>query len=139
MWQITAHQLQTEATVGGEQGIAGHVRPHRAVAQDEVRQDGEDRLAGGALDAPDGETTQADPGVMGVAREAPAAATGRLVEELKAKGEDERQDELDKRLAIAQQLKVGGFIMEIDGDGAVLAGRFGACPMSHPRGDGRWC
>ncbi len=48
--------------MGGDQGIAGHVRPHLSVAQDEVRQDGEDRLAGGALDAPDGETTQADPG-----------------------------------------------------------------------------
>jgi hypothetical protein len=36
----------------------------------EVRQDGEDRLAGGALDAPEGETTQADAGVMRVARQA---------------------------------------------------------------------
>ena len=74
MWPITAHTIQTEATVRGEQGIAGHVRPHRAVAQDEVRQDGEHRFAGGALDAPDGETTQADPRIMGVARQAPAAA-----------------------------------------------------------------
>ena len=56
--------------MGGEQGIAGYVRPHRSIAQDEVRQDGKYRLAGGALDAPDGETTQANPGVMGVAREA---------------------------------------------------------------------
>ena len=50
--------LQTEPTVGGQQRIAGHIRPHRAVAQHEVRQDGEDRFAGGALDAPDGEAAQ---------------------------------------------------------------------------------
>src|SRR5262249_12463078 len=39
-------------TVGGDQGIAGHGGPHRAVAQNEVRQDGEDRTTCGALDAP---------------------------------------------------------------------------------------
>ena len=40
---VTDHgaQLQTEATVRGDQGIAGHVRPHLSVAQDEVGQDGE--------------------------------------------------------------------------------------------------
>ncbi|HET6789258.1 MAG TPA: hypothetical protein VFH49_14925, partial [Aquabacterium sp.] len=88
--------------MGGEQGITGHIRPHRAVAQDEVRQDGEDRLAGGALDAPDGEPTQADSGVMGMAREAPAAMTGRLMEALKAKGQEESPHQLDKDLAIAK-------------------------------------
>src|SRR5215813_9225461 len=76
-------QLQTEATVRGDQGIAGHVRPHLAVAQDEVRQDGEDRLAGGALDTPDGETTQTDPSVMGVAGQTPATGAGRFMGELK--------------------------------------------------------
>ena len=76
-------------------------------------QDGEDRLAGGALDAPDGQPTQADSGVMGMAREAPAAATGALVGELKPKREDERQDELDKRLAVVHELKVSGFVLEI--------------------------
>jgi hypothetical protein len=78
--------------VGSNQGIAGHVRPHRAVAQDEVRQDGEDRLAGGALEAPDGEPSQANTDIMGVARQAPATATGGLVGELKAK----RQDAFDE-------------------------------------------
>jgi len=116
--------FQTEPAVGGQQGVTGHVRPHRAVAQDEVWQDGEDRLAGGALDAPDGEPTQTDPRVMGVAREAPAAMTGRLVEELKAKGQEESQHQLDKDLAIAKQPKVGGFVVEIDGDRAVVACRF---------------
>src|ERR1700704_4370199 len=61
---------------------------------------------------------------MGVAREAPAAMTGRLVEELKAKGQEESQHQLDKDLAIAKQPKVGGFVVEIDGDRAVVACRF---------------
>ena len=43
---------------------------------------------------------------MRVARQASAPATGRLVGELKPKREDERQDELDKRFAIAEYLKV---------------------------------
>ena len=72
--------FQTEAAVGGQQGIAGHLGSHLAVAQDEMRQDGEHRFARGALDAPDGETAQADTGIMGVARQAPAAAAGGLVE-----------------------------------------------------------
>ena len=63
--------FQTEPAVGGQQSITGHVRPHRAVAQDEVWQDGEDRFARGALDAPDGEPAQANPRVMGVAGQAP--------------------------------------------------------------------
>jgi hypothetical protein len=42
---------------------------------------------------------------MGVARQAPAAATRRLVVELKAQGEEESEDKLDKRLAIVNQLK----------------------------------
>ena len=82
------------------------------------------RLARGALDTPEGETTQADPGVMGVAREAPTAATGGLVGKLKPKREDERQDELDKRLAIVHELKVSGFLLEIDRDGPIFT-----CPM----------
>src|SRR6266436_4847216 len=98
-------QLQAETTMGRQQGIAGDVRPHRAVAQDKVRQDGEDRFAGGALDAPEGGTTQTDAGVMRVARQAPTAATGGLVGELKPKREDERQDELDARSAIAAYLE----------------------------------
>src|SRR4029450_7184554 len=72
---------------------------------------------------------QTDPRVMGVAREAPAAMTGRLVEELKAKGQEESPHQLDKDLAIAKEPKVGGFVVEIDGDRAVLACRF-RC-MSH--------
>ena len=121
--------FQTESTVGGNQGIAGHRRTHAAIAQDEVRQDGEHRFARGALDTPDGETTQADPGIMGVARQAPTLAAGGLMCELKAEGEEEGEDKLDKRLGITQECKVGRLIVKIDGDGAVLACRFGG--LSH--------
>lgn len=46
--------------------------------------------------------------------------------ELKAKCEEKGEDELDKRPAVVKELKVGRFIVEIDGNGAVdasLAGR----------------
>jgi hypothetical protein len=66
---------------------------------------------------------------MGVARQAPAAATRRLVVELKAQGEEESEDKLDKRLAIVNQLKVSGFIVEIDGNRAVFPWCFGG--LSH--------
>jgi len=56
------------------------------------------------------------------------AAAG-LVEELKAKREEKREDELDKRLGITQELKVSHLILKIDSDGAVLTGRFGG--LSH--------
>ena len=66
---------------------------------------------------------------MRVAREAPTAATRGLMSELKAKREDERQDELDERRAVIKKLKVSGFIVEIDGDGAVFSRCFGG--LSH--------
>jgi hypothetical protein len=44
--------------------------------------------------------------------------------ELKAKSEENGEDTLDKRLAIVEQTKVGGFVLEIDGDGAVVP-----CPL----------
>jgi hypothetical protein len=45
--------------------------------------------------------------------------------ELKAQREDEGQDELDERLGIVEELEVGGFIVEVNGNGAVLSSRFG--------------
>jgi len=66
---------------------------------------------------------------MGVAGQAPAAATGCLVCELKADREEESKDELEKRLGMAQERKVGRLIVEVDGNGAVLTGRFGG--LSH--------
>jgi hypothetical protein len=66
---------------------------------------------------------------MGVASQTTATVTGRFVGELKAQGEDKGEDELDKRLAIGNELKVGGFISEIDGNRAVFPWRFGG--LSH--------
>jgi hypothetical protein len=62
---------------------------------------------------------------MGVARQTPATATGGLRCALKATGQENGQDELDKRLAIVKQAKVGGVILEINGDRAIFTGRFG--------------
>ena len=69
-----------------------------------------------ALDPPDGEPTQPDPGIMRVAGQAPAPATGGLVFQLKAEGHEKGEDTFEKRLAIAKQLKVGRFVLKIDGD-----------------------
>jgi hypothetical protein len=43
---------------------------------------------------------------MRVAGQAPAAPTGRLMLELKAKGEEKGEDELDKRPAVVKELKL---------------------------------
>jgi hypothetical protein len=62
---------------------------------------------------------------MGVARQAPTAATGRLVRELKAEGQEKGKDTFDKRLAVAKELKIGRLVLKINGDRPVVAGRFG--------------
>ena len=80
-------------------------------------EDREDRFARRTLDAPDGHPTQTDTSIMRMPRQAPAAVTGRLVCKLKANGQEEGEHELEKRLAIAKQLKVGCFILKIDGNG----------------------
>jgi hypothetical protein len=69
---------------------------------------------------------------MGVARQASAPATGRLVPQLKAQGEDERDHQFDKGFAVVKQLKVGRFIVEIDGDGTVVSGRFDGSAQVSP-------
>jgi hypothetical protein len=46
--------FQTQSAVSGQQGIAGHLGAHLAIAQDEVRQDGEHGFARRTLDPPDG-------------------------------------------------------------------------------------
>ena len=130
-------ELQTQVTVCGQQGIAGHLRSHLARAQDEVRQHGEHRFAPRTLDAPDGETTQPDTDIMGVAGQVPAAATEPLVFQLKADREDESHHQFDKGSAVAKQLKVGRFIMEIDGDSVVLPRLCGCCAQCvTPRSSG---
>src|SRR5215471_11676855 len=83
------------------------------------------RLARGALDAPDGEAAQANAGIMGVARQTAAAGTGRFVDKLEADREEKGQDKLDKRFAIADHLGVGVCVLEVDGEGSVLACHFG--------------
>src|SRR5262249_26442836 len=98
----------------------------------EMGQDGAHRSACRALDTPDGDTTQADPDVMRVARQAPPAVTGRFVEELKAKRQHAGEHTLEKRLPIAKQMKVGCFVSKIDGHGAVVAGPFGGFPHVSP-------
>jgi hypothetical protein len=119
-------QLQTQTAVGRQQGIVGHVRSHLTIAQDEVGKDREHRSACGALDPPDGEAAQADTDIMGVARLAPASVAAALMEELKTEREEEGEDELDKRLGVAYEGSVGRLIVEVDGNRAVLAWRFGA-------------
>jgi hypothetical protein len=64
---------------------------------------------------------------MGVTRQAPTAATSGLVGELKAQGEEKGEDAFDKRFAVATELNVGRFIVEIDGDGAVVLRLCGGC------------
>ena len=121
--------------MGGEEGIAGNVRSHRAVTQDAVGQHGKNRLASRALHAPDGEATEPNAGIMGVASQTTTAVTGRFMGQLEADGEDEGQDKLDERLGVAKELRVGGLIVEIDGEGAVVARCFGGlCPVSSPMG-----
>ena len=99
-----------------------------------MREDREYRFALRTLDTPDGETTQPDTHIMGVAGQAPAAATARLMCELKAQGQEESHNEFDKRLAVAKQLKVRRFILKIDGDGPVFSRRLGRCAHVSPPG-----
>src|SRR4029450_4955926 len=91
-------QLQTEAPVRRHQGITGDLRSYRAIAQDEVGQDGEHRMTRRALEPPDGHPTQAHAEIMRVARQASATATSGLVFELKAEGQDEADLPLKKAL-----------------------------------------
>jgi hypothetical protein len=99
-----------------------------------MRQDSEHGFAPRTLEPPDGDPTQADTNIMGVARQAPTAATGRLVLELKAKGQEKGEDTFDKRLAVAKELKIGRLVMKINGDSPVFAGRFGRCAYVLPPG-----
>ncbi len=138
-------QLQTQPPVRRQQRMAGDLWTHLAIAQDEVRQDREHRATRGALETPDGEMPQPDTDIMGVARQAPAPATGRLVPQLKAQGEDDSDHQFDKGLAVAQQLKVGRFVLKIDGDSPVFAGLVGCAVHGSPSGqmvgaadDPRW-
>jgi hypothetical protein len=82
---------------------------------------------------------------MGVAGQAPAAATGGLVFQLKAERHDEGDDTFEERLTIAKELEVGRFVLKIDSDGAVFSCRFGRgthvsplCPQVLEADETRW-
>src|SRR5262249_12091405 len=119
-----------------QQNIAGHLGAHGAIAKDEMREDREDSFARGALDPPDGEPTQPDPEVMRVTRQASSTATRRLMLELKATRQNEREDTLEKRLTITQQLNVSGFALEVDGKRSVFTGLVGWFSHGSPSGHG---
>ena len=78
--------------MGGQQGIAGDLGSHAAIAEDKVGEDREYRFTRRALYPPDGDPTHTEAGIMRVACETPSIATARLVCELKAEGEDERDN-----------------------------------------------
>jgi hypothetical protein len=67
-----------------------------------------------------------------VACQAPTSLTSRLVCELKAKGQEKGEHALDKRLAVAKQPIVSRFVVKIDSDGPVFAGR-SVFRMGHPQ------
>jgi hypothetical protein len=69
---------------------------------------------------------------MRMTSQAPSTTTARLVCELKAQGQEESHDAFDKRLAIAEELKGGGFVVKIDGDGPVLSSSFARLAQVSP-------
>ena len=62
-----------------------------------------------------------------MAPQAPAAVTRRLGGELNAAGQEQGKDAFDQRLAIAQPLKRGRFMLEINGESPVVAGPAERC------------
>jgi hypothetical protein len=90
-----------------------------------MRQHGEHCSALRTLNAPDGDSTQTDTDVVGVARQTPAPTTDGLVCELKATGQEKGEDTLDKHRTIVKELKVGRFILKINSNGPVFSCPFG--------------
>src|SRR5262249_2039647 len=93
----------------------------------------------------EGHPTETDPHIRRVACQAPTAVTGGFVFQLKAQGQHEGEDQFHKGLAVAKELKVGRFILEIHGDGPVCAGLAGCASHGSPSGqmvgvadDPRW-
>jgi hypothetical protein len=77
---------------------------------------------------------QTDTAIMRVARHTPSAATGCLVCQLKAEGEDESHPQFAKGFAVGTELKGGRFVRKIDGDGPVFAGLAGIVSHGSPTG-----
>ena len=69
---------------------------------------------------------------MGMTRQTAAAVAACLMVELEADREDEGENELNEGFAIADQLKISGLILEINGDGAVFLYCFGGVTQCHP-------
>src|SRR5262245_61139384 len=69
---------------------------------------------------------------MRVARQASAPATGGFVFQLKAESHDKGEDTFEERLAIAQQLKIGCFVLKIDGEGPVFTALAGSVAHGYP-------
>lgn len=124
--------LQTEPSMHPEQGCFGCVRTHGAIAQDKVGEDREHRATRSTLDAPERHPRQTDTDRMRVARQTSSAATGGLVFQLKAEGEDESRHRCDKGLAVGKELKGGRLVLKIDGDGPVFAGLAGFVSQGSP-------
>ena len=102
-----------------------------------MRQDRQHGFARRALYPPDSEATQANTDIMRVAGQTPAPATDRRMCELKAQEHDESEDTFETRLAIVKKAKVGGFILEINGDSAVVPCPCGCCAQCvTPRSSG---
>src|SRR5262245_25174351 len=97
-----------------------------------MRQDREYGFAPRTLHPPDDDSPETNTDIMRVTGETPAPAAVGLVLQLKAKGQEKREHELDKCLAIFNQAEVGGFVSKIDGDGAVFSRRFGRCAHVSP-------
>jgi hypothetical protein len=53
--------------------------------------------------------------------------------QLQAEGQHEGEDTCEKRLPIAQELKGGGVVLKLDGDGPVFAGLAGRVAHGHPQ------
>ena len=121
-----------QATVRGQQGIAGDPRSHLAIAQDDMWEDGAHRCACRALETPDRDATQTDTPIMRMTRPALSPITGRLVWELQAEDQEEGEHPCDKRRAVFDQADVGRFVSKITGDGAVFSRRFGRCAHGLP-------
>jgi hypothetical protein len=130
---MTAQSSKLSPPCVAKRALRATSGPHRAIAQDEVGQDREHRVTRGALEPPDRAPAQPDADILGVAGQAPSAATRGLVGELKADRQDEGQHTFEKRLPIAQELKVGRFVVKIDGDGPVCAWLFGCVTHAPPR------
>src|SRR2546428_13226440 len=97
-------QLQTQPAMRRQQGITGHLWAHLAVTQDEMRQDGEHGFARRALDTPDGESTQVETGIVGVARVAPAPAEAGTVEAVQPVKVQKSEHQPDEYLRGCQEL-----------------------------------